>query len=94
LLRRDRPAGSASVANSFSFHGGTAGSLAPTPQLRPHAAGQEEQQVQYQDDGPPEVEGPPVMCNCGLPCSKFEAKTERNAGRRAALCHAMYLFCR
>lgn len=120
---RERPAGSASVVNSFSFHGGTAASMAPTPQLLPPHAGHEHApqvcmcflrsafyichcvpwmhlhlshcslygtlrafmhvHLCQQDEGP-KVEGPRVMCACGLPCAKHEAKTERNAGRCAA----------
>ena len=36
---------------------------------------------EFDGEGPTEVEGPPVLCHCGLPCNKLEAKTEKNAGR-------------
>ena len=37
----------------------------------------------FDNEGPDEVEGPAVLCHCGLACNKLEAKTEKNAGRCA-----------
>ena len=90
LCCRDHRPASGSQMNSFSFGGHTAGSAAPTPQLPgpaqgasagavPGAAGGQD----LAQEGAPEVEGPQVMCHCGLPCNKLEARTERNAGRSA-----------
>lgn len=37
----------------------------------------------FENEGAEEVDGPAVLCHCGLACNKLEAKTEKNAGRCA-----------
>ncbi len=82
-----RPGGApmASQGTSFSFHGNSAAS-ANTPKLpgacyNGAAAGGAYSEDGQQDPGGHEVEGPVVLCHCGLPCTKLEAKTDLNAGR-------------
>ena len=76
-----------SQSQSFSF-GGAAASMT-TPRLPGTYGGPAVEGVpflpagrnDFGGEGPNEVEGPAVMCHCGLPCNKLEAKTEKNAGR-------------
>lgn len=70
-----------SHSQSFSFGGAAASMTTPRLPGAQYNLGPPGGPPESHGEGPTEVEGPSVLCHCGLPCNKLEAKTEKNAGR-------------